>query len=76
MTDKSALIAENELRAGRALIAVKAYVKDCVYEWISEDHESVYIDLITDLMHLAKDRGVDVESVLRCAKSNFAEEDV
>ena len=67
---------ENETRANRALLALKAYMKLTIYTWKSEIDESDFVDLLTDMMHLASTMGVNMDDVVRCAKSNFEAETV
>lgn len=64
-------------RSRRALAAktLRHYAEDGPgLDELKYDPRSVLVDLMTDLRHLAAQRGVDWEAVVRLADMHFAEE--
>ena len=61
---------EHETYAYQALRALGAHSEANAYN----DLNSRVIDLLTDLMHLCDQRGIDFERALLCAEDNFEEE--
>lgn len=64
--------ATNELRIERARRAVNAWTEG--QDFFTEETEEVVTDIVTDLLHLAAERGVDQDTVLRVAQMHFEEE--
>jgi hypothetical protein len=61
----------NNDRASRAENALKAFADGADYD---TDPESVLTDLITDLLHLADQKGLRFDDCLQLAKGHFKEE--
>lgn len=60
----------NQDRAGWAKVAVRAFRSVC-----RTDESDAIGDLMCDLLHLARERGLDPERVLDDARSRFAAEE-
>lgn len=67
-------IMDNASRAVNAEAALQAYLRAKKEPDAPEERETNIQDLVTDLLHLAKQEKVDVESLLRMAKNNFETE--
>jgi hypothetical protein len=59
----------NEDRAANAYFALVAYRDVAAY-----DIETTAIDLVSDLFHLAKREGWDMEKIIRLGQMHFEEE--
>ena len=59
----------NEDRADNAYFALVTYCHAAAY-----DVETTAIDLVSDLFHLAKREGWDMEKIIRMARMHFQEE--
>jgi hypothetical protein len=60
---------DNEMRINRAITALQA-----AYEEEEDDLASRINDLLTDLMHLCKQQGIEFQRCLLCAEVNFEAE--
>lgn len=59
---------DNEMRINRAFSALEAYSEE------DEDPASNIIDLLTDLMHMCKQQGIEFQGCLLSAEVNFESE--